>query len=53
MEGWLREYAFRIPLSWWLFSVPMLLVIVLAVLTVSYQTFRAAALNPAKSLRTD
>jgi putative ABC transport system permease protein len=51
VRHWLREYAFRIDLSLWFFILPALLVLIIALLTVSIQTLRAARLNPVDSLR--
>lgn len=51
MNGWLQSFASRIPLSWILFAVPSLLTVVVALLTVSVHTVRAALVNPASSLR--
>ncbi len=50
---WLQGYAFRITPQWWLFAVPFLLVMGIALLTVSYQTLKAALSNPVKALRTE
>lgn len=50
---WLENYPYRITLGWWLFAVSGLLVIVIALFTVSFQSVRAALANPAKSLRTE
>ncbi len=51
MNGWLEDFAHRIDLSWWLIAVPSLLVIAIALITVSVHTLKAARTNPAKSLR--
>lgn len=51
MTGWLSEFASRISLSWWIFAVPSLLVVAIALLTVSIHTLKAARTNPATSLR--
>jgi putative ABC transport system permease protein len=51
MNLWLEDFANRIPLSWWIFALPSLLVILIALLTVSIHTFKAARTNPTKSLR--
>jgi putative ABC transport system permease protein len=51
MTGWLSEFANRIPLSWWIFAAPSLLVVAIALLTVSIHTLKAARTNPATSLR--
>jgi putative ABC transport system permease protein len=51
MNLWLQDFASRITLSWWIFALPSLLIVVLALLTVSIHTVRVAIANPAKSLR--
>lgn len=53
MNEWLREFAFRINIGWWIFIVAGLLAILIAVLTVSFQAIKAAIANPVKSLRTE
>lgn len=50
---WLKGYAFRTELYWWLFFIPLVLVLVIAFLTVSFQSIRAALVNPAHSLRSE
>ncbi|HQQ97693.1 MAG TPA: ABC transporter permease [Cyclobacteriaceae bacterium] len=51
MGQWLEGFKFRIALHWELFAFSVLAGLVLALLTVSYHTFRAAAVNPADTLR--
>lgn len=51
MNSWLNDFANRINLSWWIFALPCLGVIFIALSTISIHTFRAAQTNPAKSLR--
>lgn len=51
MEQWLKNYANKIPLSWWIFSVSGLLALGLTVATVTWQSWRAATRNPVKTLR--
>jgi putative ABC transport system permease protein len=51
MNEWLQDFAHRIDLSWWLVGAPSLLVIAIALITVSVHTLKAARTNPAKSLR--
>jgi putative ABC transport system permease protein len=51
MSNWLAGFASRIPLSWWIFTAPSVLVIAIALLTVSIHTLKAARTNPATSLR--
>lgn len=51
MEQWLNGFAFRISLSWYIFLLPAVLVLLIALATVSFQTSRAARANPVDSLR--
>ncbi|HSZ86465.1 MAG TPA: FtsX-like permease family protein, partial [Puia sp.] len=53
MNKWLQEYAYHTEISWWMFAVSGLLAMMIALITVSYQTMRAAMANPVKSLRTE
>ena len=47
----LEEYANRIKITPWLFMVPVLIVILISLLTVAYQTIKTALANPVKALR--
>ena len=51
MNKWLQNFAYRINISWWTFVLAGVLVLVIALLTVSYQAIRAAMANPVESLR--
>ena len=51
IRQWLSNYAFHIEINFWLFALPMILIIVIAMVTVSVQTIKAALANPVKSLR--
>jgi putative ABC transport system permease protein len=51
MHSWLRSYAYRTSIQWWIFAVAGLTSFVIALLTVSFQAIKAAAANPIKSLR--
>ncbi len=51
--NWLQDFAYRTTISWWLFVLSGLLMIVIALITLSFQTIRAAAANPVNSLRTE
>lgn len=53
MHNWLQEFAYRIPISWWIFPGAGMLAFIIAIGTVSVQTMRAAAANPVKSLRSE
>jgi putative ABC transport system permease protein len=50
---WLENYPYRITLSWWLFASAGILVIMIALATISFQSIKAALANPVKSLRTE
>ena len=53
MSNWLRSYAYKIDIGWWMFALAGLLTVCIAMLTVSYQSIKAAVANPVKSLRTE
>jgi putative ABC transport system permease protein len=53
MQGWLKDFPYRINIQWWVFALTGLLAIIIALLTVSYQSIRAAMMNPVKSLRSE
>ncbi|HXB91336.1 MAG TPA: FtsX-like permease family protein [Puia sp.] len=53
MHGWLNKYAYRIPLSWRLFTEASGLMAVLALATVFFLSVKAARANPANSLRSE
>ncbi len=50
---WLRDFAYHIPLGGWTFALAGAIAVGIALLTVSSQSFKAAASNPAKNLRTE
>ncbi|MGB3780547.1 MAG: FtsX-like permease family protein [Tunicatimonas sp.] len=51
ISDWLANYAYRVDVPWWVYVVPGLLVLLVALLSVSAQTLRAATRNPVDSLR--
>jgi putative ABC transport system permease protein len=53
MRSWLQNYAYHTELSWWIFAVAALGAIVITLLTVSYQSIKAAMANPVKSLKAE
>lgn len=53
MNTWLRGFAYRIDISWWIFAVAGITAILIAFITVSFQSIKAATANPIKSLRTE
>ena len=50
-QKWLDNFAYNITLTWWLFLIPALLVLLIAWVTVSLQTVKAASMNPVNSLK--
>lgn len=50
---WLNNYPYRITQSWWLFAIAAILVILIALLTISFQAIKTAIANPVESLRTE
>lgn len=53
MNQWLSNFAYRTVVSWWIFPLAGALAIVVALVTVSYQSLKAAFMNPVKSMRTE
>jgi putative ABC transport system permease protein len=53
MNKWLQNYAYRIQMDWWIFALSGLFAIIIAVVTISYQTIKSATANPVKSLRSE
>ena len=53
MNSWLQGYEYRVDISWWMFGLPALMALLIALVTVSFQAIRAAIANPVKSLRTE
>lgn len=53
MNKWLQSFAYRIHISWWLFAIAGFAALLIALITVSFQSIKAAIANPVKSLRTE
>jgi len=51
MSKWLEGFAYRTTLSWWIFALSGILALGIALLTVSWQSWRAATRNPVEALR--
>jgi putative ABC transport system permease protein len=51
MDKWLESFAYKTSLSWWIFALAGLLALGIALLTVSWQSWRAATRNPVEALR--
>ena len=53
MNAWLQDFAYKIDISWWVFALAGVLAVGIALLTVSFQSVRAALANPVESLRSE
>ncbi len=53
LNGWLQKYQYHTELSWWIFAASGAGALLITLLTVSYQSIKAALLNPVKSLRSE
>jgi len=53
MAQWLKEFAYRINIQWWMFLLSGCVAILIALLTVSIQAVKASLANPVKNLRTE
>ena len=51
MDNWLSNFAYRINIGVWIFILTFLISLIITLLTVGYQSFRAAAANPVNSLK--
>ena len=51
MSGWLNGFAYHIDIKWWMLALGLLLTWMITILTISYQTIRAATANPVEALR--
>lgn len=53
MDRWLQDFSYHINIPWWIFALSALMAVGVALLTVSYQSIKAAIVNPVKSLRNE
>jgi len=53
MHTWLQDFAYRVPISWWVFLLAGLAAILIALITISVQSVKAAISNPVKNLRSE
>ncbi|QQD14479.1 ABC transporter permease [Sphingobacterium sp. UDSM-2020] len=51
MNHWLNDFAYKITLSWWMFTIPAVITLLIAFITMSYHSIKAANANPVESLR--
>jgi putative ABC transport system permease protein len=53
MTHWLQDFAYRISIQWWVFILAAILALIVALVTVSFNSIKAAVANPVKSLRSE
>ena len=53
MNKWLEDFAYRITISWFVFLIAAIAALLIALITISFQSIKAAVANPVKSLRTE
>jgi ABC-type antimicrobial peptide transport system permease subunit len=53
MNNWLQQYAYRSGISWWIFAAAGVGAILITLVTVSFQSIKAALMNPVNSLRSE
>ncbi|MCW3088479.1 MAG: hypothetical protein JWQ78_1865 [Sediminibacterium sp.] len=53
MHQWLQDFAYRVDIGWLVFAVTGTIAVLVALVTVSFQTYKAAVANPVNSLRTE
>ena len=53
MTHWLQDFAYRISIQWWVFVLAAILALIVALVTVSFNSIKAAVANPVKSLRSE
>lgn len=53
MDKWLQDFEYKIAISWWMFASGAGMAIIIAFATVSFQSIKAALMNPVKALRSE
>lgn len=53
MYNWLQKYQYRSDIAWWIFAASAVGAVLITLLTVSYQSIKAAMANPVNSLRSE
>jgi putative ABC transport system permease protein len=53
MKNWLNDFAYRIQIQWWMLLLTGVIALLIALITVSYQSIKAALMNPVKSLKSE
>jgi len=53
MNKWLQDFAYRVNMHWWILGIAGSVAILIAFITISFQSIKAALANPVKSLRSE
>lgn len=53
MDKWLQDFVYRVHIQWWMFALSGMVAVIIAFLTISIQSIKAAIANPVKSLRSE
>ena len=53
LRRWLDEYAYRIDVKWWYFAVGSIVTLIIAIITIGFQSYKAAKANPVEALRNE
>ena len=53
MNRWLADFAYRTPVQWWVFALAGGMALLIAFLTIGFQSMKAALANPVESLRSE
>ncbi|HEY4326841.1 MAG TPA: ABC transporter permease [Mucilaginibacter sp.] len=53
MNGWLKSYAYHVTIAWWLLTIPVLVIMLISIIVISYQTIKVALANPVNSLKSE
>lgn len=53
MNQWLEDFSYKVSVSWWLFAAAGVAAVVIALVTISFQSIKAAMTNPVKALRSE
>ena len=52
-QKWLEGFAYKVPVYWWLYAIAFLIVLLITIATVTFQSWRAAMANPVDSLKSE
>jgi len=53
VHRWLEQFAYKTPIYWWVFVLAGLLVLAITVITVSWQSYKAASANPVDAIKNE